>query len=125
MAGFITLSHDLSWSSANWVYMGFLDHVISNLTEFPEAAGMVTQCKWMQSMLLAMLDDDDPLSARRIRDSLRKTAHEVTKWQRPCQVDGRTLDDQSQKQFVEAIAELLVMLESEPDLESEPPIGQR
>jgi hypothetical protein len=113
MAGFITLSQDLSWSSANWVYWGFLDHVLNNLCEFPEAARMVEQCKWMQNMTFRFLEEDDPVSAGRVRNVLRKTAHEVTQGKHACQVDGRTLDDESQRQFVEAISRLLAMMDSE------------
>jgi hypothetical protein len=110
MAGFIQISKDRSWSSANWVYAGLLNHVIANLRDNPAAAQQVEQCKWMQSLNLSWFEQDDPLLAAVVLKALKSTSTQVEQGKVKCELDGRILDDASQRQFIESVSELVEML---------------
>ena len=55
MAGFIHINDNATWSVANWVYWGILDHLIEVLIDDSEAMRCVEECKWAQSMSFPML----------------------------------------------------------------------
>jgi hypothetical protein len=110
MAGIVRITDEKSWSVANWVYWGVMDHVLDALASDPTVAHRVEGCKWMQILSFPLLRSDDAALAERVLTALETVANKCADGTLSCKVDGRILDDDSQQQFREATHELVVML---------------
>jgi len=71
MAGFIRFSDTETWSVANWVYFGLMDHLIEAFATDESIAHQVEGFKWMQSLDFPMLFEDDSILAERILANLK------------------------------------------------------
>jgi hypothetical protein len=112
MAGFISIDESREWSSANWVYWGFMDHVLDALKDSPEIAHRAEGSKWMQMLSFDILSEEDSLVADKILDACRVVAKKCSDGELLCKVDDKVLDTESQKQFQEAMQELVALLET-------------
>lgn len=112
MAGFVSRGENRVWSSANWVYWGFMDHVLKSLSGLPEIAHQAEECKWCQMLSFVTIAEEDSDVADTILDACRKVAQKCMHGELLCQVDGRVLDNESQTQFREAMQELVALLET-------------
>ena len=112
MAGFIARDENREWSSANWVYWGFMDHVLDALKDSPEIAHRAEGSKWMQMLSFDILAEEDALVAEKILEACRAVARKCSNGKLLCKVDDRVLDADSQKQFREAMQELVAFLEN-------------
>lgn len=111
MAGLIEIDDDHAWSSSNWVFWGILDHVLAaNAGSDREFLQRVELCKHMQAVLFPFLRQEDAALAERVWTALKIVVQRCADGDLPCSVDGRLLDDQSQKQFRGAAAELAQMM---------------
>jgi hypothetical protein len=117
MAGIIRVSENLSWSAANWAYWCLMDHLISALPARPDVVQRVEGCKWMQSLNFSLLREDDPETADLTLATLKHVASRCASGALTCMVDGKLLDNTSQKQFRESMTDLVKMLSSEAGLE--------
>ena len=106
MAGIINISEKQAWSAANWVYWGLMDHVITALAGDLEVARRMEGCKWMQSLSIPLLREDDPESAEKAITTLKQVAERCANGDLICMVDGKTLDSPGQQQFRESMHEL-------------------
>ncbi len=116
MAGFITFDIsklDRTWSSANWVYTSFLDHVINHVADENEAVERLTASKYNQSLSLSRLMEDDPKLCARIIESLKYICSQVANRNCLASVNGNELDEESQDQYREAIKRLNDLLVKE------------
>jgi len=113
MAGFITIKADVpekEWSSANWVFVGFLDHAISVMSEDAEAVHELTSCKFNQSVDLDELTEESPDLAKRIVKCFELSCSQIAGENYPVSVNGNELNQESQYQYREAIGRLEKML---------------
>jgi hypothetical protein len=109
MAGFITLDHecpDMTWSSANWVYAGFLNHVIHSIPDDEEVVRELTSCKYHQIVDLAEILGTRPGVYNRIVEAFSRTCNRIRRGDLVASVSGRELDEESQIQFRQAACEL-------------------
>lgn len=113
MAGVLRISDNQSWSAANWIYWGLLDHLLDALSGDPDVAHRMEVCKWMQSLNIPLLRDDDPKSAEKAVTTLRQVADRCASGDLLCVVEGRILDSSSQQQFRESMHNLVSMLDQE------------
>lgn len=114
MAGFITYDisrPDCTWSSANWVYTSFLDHV-TELFSDDAAVQRLTSSKYNQSMSLSRLMDEDSELYDRIVKSFKSVCERIGNKECLASANGNVLDEESQVQFREAIDELSALLSS-------------
>jgi cephalosporin hydroxylase len=72
-----------------------------------DVARRVETCKWMQSLSIPLLREDDPDSAEMILAKLKEVAQRCAVGDFPCAVEGSLLDDRSQAQFREAMSDLI------------------
>lgn len=120
MAGFITLEADVpekEWSSANWVFVGFLDHVMDVMSEDPKAVQELTVCKFNQSVDLDDLAQHNPDMYKRILAAFELSCSQIAGGSFPVSVNGNELDDQSQDQYRKAIHRLSELLPGARDNE--------
>lgn len=110
MAGFIQVTDHQCWSVSNWVYWGLMDHLLAALVGDSQAAKSVEVCKWTQSMSLPLLQSDDKITADKILIALEEVAPKCAAGTLACKVDGRRLDEDSQRQFNEAALDLVDIL---------------
>jgi hypothetical protein len=113
MAGIINISEKQSWSAANWVYWGLMDHVIDALAGDPDVAHRMEGCKWMQSLSFPLLREDDPESTKKVVTTLKYIAERCASGDLVCMVEGKILDSHSQQQFRESIRDLVNLLSGE------------
>ena len=112
MAGFVSRGKNREWSSSNWVFWGFMDHVLEALSGSPDVAHRAEGCKWNQMLSFEIIGEEDSDIAGIILDTCRVVAQKCMNGELLCKVDGRILDDESQTQFREAMQELVVVLAS-------------
>ncbi len=116
MAGFIIIETDSSekeWSSANWVYCGFLDHAMGLISEDSEAVHRLTVAKYNQSIDLENLAKEHPAMDQRIRTAFELSCSQIASGEFPVSVNGNELDEESQIQYREAIRRLSKLLAAE------------
>ena len=111
MAGFVVRREGCEWSSANWIFWGFMDHLISSLTDDLEAIHRLEGCKWMQLLSVPMLEEEDAPSTAKILDAARVVATRCLRGELLCSVDGVVLDKVNQNQFKEAMKTLVSTLQ--------------
>jgi hypothetical protein len=111
MAGIINASETQMWSSANWVYWGLMDHLIRAFDrDESDVARRIEVCKWMQSLSIPLLREDDPELAEKIFTTLKRVAAQCASGVLVCLVDGKKLDDTSQQQFRDSMNDLVKVL---------------
>ena len=113
MAGFISFDANTAgraWSSANWVFRGFLDRVMALAPTDDEVIHELTVSKHSQIVTLGSLAIENPDLHRRVLDALMHACAQIATGQCPVSVDGRELDEESQAQYREAISNLFKML---------------
>lgn len=110
MAGIINASDTQIWSGANWVYWGLMDHMIRAFDMDADVARRVESCKWMQSLSIPLLREDDPELAEKVLTTLRHVSSQCANGALLCLVDGKVLDDASQQQFKDTMSDLAKML---------------
>jgi hypothetical protein len=113
MAGILRISDNQSWSAANWVYWGLMDHVLDALASDPDVAHRMEVCKWMQSLSIPLLREDDPKSAEKVVATLKHVADRCANGDLLCTVEGKILESGSQQQFRESMHNLVGMLDQE------------
>jgi len=89
-----------------------MDYVLELLTSSPEIAHRAEGCKWMQILSFEIIDEDDPEVSKTIFAACREVAGKCAEGELLCKVEGRVLDADSQKQFQEAMQELVELLEN-------------
>ena len=113
MAGFITLSEDNVWSSGNWVYWGLMKHLIAAFSTDEATKRKLVTNYWMHGLSFPLLQESNPEMVEPIRAKLLIVAKKAVKGELPCSVEGRgVLDEDLQRQFREAISELVDMMEA-------------
>lgn len=110
MAGIITISDDQRWGVSNWVYWNLMDHVLALLNEASTSSHFVEKCKWMQGLDIFNMAVEEPEIAGEVLTALKSAAQHCSKGIVTAKVDGRVLDEESQRQFREATHELTTML---------------
>jgi len=113
MAGFITYDitkPDCTWSSANWVYASFLDHVMELFSDEADVVRRLTSSKFNQSMSLSRLKEEDSALYSRILNAFKQVCEQIANRDSLASVNGNVLDEESQNQFREAIASLAELL---------------
>jgi hypothetical protein len=123
MAGIIDISEKQTWSAANWVYWGLMDHVLDALAGDPDVAHRMEVWKWMQSLSIPLLREDDPKSAEKAVTALKLVADRCANGDLVCMVEGKILDSGSQQQFRDSMHDLVSMLDQEigTELSESPP----
>jgi len=107
MAGFVVRRNGCAWSSANWVFWGFMDHLIAALADDTAAVQRMEQCKWMQMFSVPIMEEENAAATAGILDVARAVAHRCADGELRCSVDGMVLDEASQGQFREAMRMLV------------------
>jgi hypothetical protein len=115
MAGIITIKEHLMWTKSNWVYWNLMDQVLEIVKNDPTVAYRVEQSKWMQHLGIPSMIKDETELADTVLTALKTAAQRCSEGQIAAQVNGRVLDDVSQRQFREATGELLTMLSAVPN----------
>lgn len=113
MAGFITYDiskPDCTWSSANWVYTSFLDHVIELFSDDADVVHRLTSSKYNQSMSLSRLMEEDSELYGRILDAFKCVCEQVANKNCLASVNGKVLEEESQNQFRESIEGLSALI---------------
>lgn len=114
MSGFITFTKEPSsqqtWSSANWVFRAFLDNVIKNNASDEELVHELTVSGAHQQVELAYLAEENPALYRRVIDAFIGVCELVANEECRVSVGGRELEDESQRQYRYAVAQLSAML---------------
>ncbi len=114
MAGIITISVDKRWKVSNWVYWNFMDHVLGSMKEASNAALFVETCKWMQGLDIPLMNGEQRGIAVEVLTALKTAAENCSDGRVSCSVDGRVLDEASQREFRDLTGILLRMLETLP-----------
>jgi hypothetical protein len=104
--GVISNGPEHVWLVARWAFRGYLDHVLAEVRDDPALADAVEAAIDFDGLLL---DTTDLAIVERLRPVLVHVADEVVSGVRRVHVEGRILDDKSQEQFREAVAELRTM----------------
>lgn len=118
MAGFVTFDmHSLekAWSTANWVFTGFIDHVLS-LAGDVDVVHELTICKHHQNVDLKDMEDENPEIFHRVIDAFQKTCTRVIAGELSASVDGAVLDEESQTQYREEVSKLAKLLEQQSSI---------
>ena len=95
------------WVVARWAFQGYLEQVLTEVEGDAPLAHAVEEALALDGLHLHLTD---PAVVRRLLPVLRRVADEVVSGARPARVDGRTLDERSQAQFRQAVAELGALL---------------
>jgi hypothetical protein len=95
------------WVVAGWAFRGYLQHVLAEVRDDPELGYLVEQAMALDGLHLPLKDTE---SVHRLAPVLLRVADEVVSGARPVHIEGRLLDERSQEQFREAVAELRAML---------------
>ena len=109
MAGFITFDiscSDKTWSSANWVFAGYLDHVIEMVVDEADVVSELVVCRHHQIVDLKEIEQSKPAIFDQITDALQKACGLIAEGNLRVSVDGDELDSESQRQYRQAIEEL-------------------
>jgi len=112
MAGFVTFdmdSQERTWSTANWVFAGVVDHVLS-LVDDVDIVHELTVCKHHQNVDLKELEDENPEMFRRVIVALQKTCDQIIAGEVKVSVDGVVLDEESQTQYRQEVSRLAKLL---------------
>lgn len=122
MAGFITFdreSPEKTWSSANWVFRGFLDHVTSVTTIENDVVHKLTACKHYQRVGLDDMAEEQPEMFQRVLAAFKLGCSQIAGGNYLVSVNGNELDEESQNQYREAIHRLSELLATESHSEDE------
>lgn len=112
MAGIITIDDNKRWEVSNWVYWNLMDHVLALVKETPASFQFIERCKWMQGLDIPVMKVDEHVIANEVLTALMSAARNISSGVVTATVDGRVLDEESQRQFREAAHELTIMLSS-------------
>ena len=96
------------WHVARWAFRGYLHHVLPELRYDRALTDVVELAIDFDGL---HLDLADPVAVERLRPVLVRVADEVISGDRHVRVAGRVLDDRSQEQFRQAVAQLRTMFE--------------
>lgn len=111
MAGIITINDHQRWEVSNWVYWNLMDQVLQLVKEKSSASSQfVETCKWMQGLDIPEMKVEEHEIAGEILTALKSSAQNCSQGVITAKVDGRVLDEESQRQFREATHELVTML---------------
>src|SRR5262245_54589948 len=102
MAGIIRTGNK-SWSAANWVYWSLMDRLIDAFAEDPDTARRMEGSKWMQSLSIPMVREENAALAKKVLATLKSVAERCAAGDFVCMVEGKPLGDASQKQFRETM----------------------
>jgi hypothetical protein len=95
------------WVVARWAFRGYLDYVLAEVRDDEVLSYAVEKALALDGLHLPLID---ATIAQRLGPVLIRVADEVVSGSRPARVLGRILDDASQAQFRQAVAELRCML---------------
>ena len=90
-----------------------MDHALSLMTVDSEAAKYVEMCKWMQGLSIPRMKASDCVNAVEVLAVLQAAATNCSVGSVRASVEGRKLDDESQRQFRDSTGILLAMLASQ------------
>lgn len=116
MAGFITFDKtdpERTWSSANWVFNGVLDHVLSTHADDAECVERLTGCKYRQNVPMKYIEEENGGLFDRVVSYFLEACDHAANGEFKVSVNGETLDEESQTQFREAISDLRQLLNAE------------
>jgi hypothetical protein len=97
----------LPWVVARWAFQGYLDFVLEEVLDDEVLTYVVEEALALDGLHLPLTD---ATIVQRLGPVLIRVADEVMSGARPARVVGRVLDDASQAQFRQAVAELRCML---------------
>ena len=89
-----------------------MDQVLQTVSDNASVAHYVEGCKWMQNLNIPAMRTDNSEIANFVIEALKLAARKCSEGLVVCEVDGRTLDTKSQKQFQVVTGELAEMLET-------------
>lgn len=110
MAGIITVSEGREWQVSNWAYRSFMDCVLEMTNCEPSIARLIEICKWNHGLDIPVMQRDEPEMVGHVLRALKSAAQSCSEGKFTATVDGRVLDEESQRQFREATYELTTML---------------
>jgi hypothetical protein len=113
MAGIISVTNEKDWSAANWAYWSLMDYLIEAFAKDPEVAHRLEVCKWSHWLGFPSLREEDPKMAEKIFGALKTVAKRCAAGELVSMVEGKPLDDTSQKQFRETMNDLVSILGDE------------
>ena len=98
------------WVVAGWAFRGYLDQVLAAVRGDSALTYTVEKALALDGLHFPRID---PAVVRRLVPVLLRVADEVVSGSRPARSEGRILDDRSQEQFRQAVAELRAILSRE------------
>ncbi len=110
MAGTITVAEDREWQVSNWAYRSLMDRVLELVAGEPQIAHFIEITKWNHGLDIPAMQIDEPEIAGPVLRALKSAAQSCSEGTATAKVDGRVLDEESQRQFREATHELTTML---------------
>ena len=115
MAGIITIADGQDWYVSNWVYWNLMDQVLEMVAGEPAVAHFVEVSKWNHGLDIPEMLKEETEIAGPVLCALNNAAQRCSEGSVTAKVDGRVLDDESQRQFRETTGELVAMLLSPPN----------
>ena len=95
------------WVVARWAFQGYLDYVLEEVRDDEVLTYVVAEALALDGLHLPLTD---ATIVQHLGPVLLRVADEVMSGARPARVEGRLLDDASQEQFRQAVAELRCIL---------------
>jgi hypothetical protein len=114
MAGTITVAEDQEWQVSNWAYRSLMDCALELVAGKPPIAHFLEISKWNHGLDIPVMQQDEPEMAGAVLRALKSAAQSCSEGTVTAKVDGRVLDEESQRQFREATNQLATMLAGLP-----------
>ena len=111
MAGFVVVEvegREESWSTANWYFRAFMDHVIRLLEDEPQTQFLAMSAEAHQIVNLRRVSSSE--ARKLLLDTMLQVCNLVEAGQLRASTDGRPMDDESQKPFRRTIRGLQALL---------------
>jgi hypothetical protein len=114
MAGTITVAEGQEWLVSNWAYRSLMDCVLEMVAGEPPIAQFIEIAKWNHGLDIPAMQQDEPELVGPVLHALKNAAQNCSEGTVMAKVDGRVLDEESQRQFREATNQLSKILSRLP-----------
>jgi len=110
MSGIITITTEQDWMASNWIYWNLMDQIRNLVSDEADVLHFVEQCKWMHGLDIPEMKNSGMVFYDSVIIALQSAVQMCALGTVVAKVDGRILDDESQRQFRQATHDLAVML---------------